>query len=478
MSGIATAVALKEARIDFTVLEKADRVGGTWRDNTYPGCGCDVPSSLYSFSFEPNPDWSRTFATQPEILDYVERTARRRGVMEHVRFRTEMLDATWDGDRRRWLVDTTAGRYVAQVLVAAAGPITEPSIPDLPGLDRFTGEVFHSGRWDHDVDLRGRRVAVVGTGASSVQFVPRIRRRAKQVHVFQRTPSWVVPKPDLRLGAAAHALFRRMPAAQRGLRRAIDRGLEGMTYTLHDARLRAQLERVALMQLRVQVRDPQLRASLTPSFRLGCKRLLVSNDWYPALTARNVELIPHALTEVGERHVVGADGTRREADVLIFGTGFDVSHPPIAARIRGHGGRPLAERWAGSPEAYLGLAVSGVPNAFITLGPNILVYTSFVAVAEAQVGYIVDALRRMERDGAEVIEVRREVQDEHNRRVQEALKSTVWNSGGCRSYYLDESGRNFAGWPWSLTNLRRRLAGFDPADYELTPAREAAVMLR
>ena len=474
MSGIAMAAKLKEAGIDdFAVIEKSDRVGGTWRENTYPGCGCDVPSALYSFSFAPNPGWTRTFASQPEILAYVEKTARRVGVLDHIRFRTEMLGAAWDADRRRWDVETSDGRYVAQVVIAAAGPITEPAVPALPGIESFTGDVFHSGRWNHSVDLRGKRVAVVGTGASAVQFIPRIRRDADRLHVFQRTASWVVPKPDVPLGRGAHAAFRRLPALQRGLRAGVDYALEGITFSLRHPGLLSAFEQLARVQLRLQVPDPELRAQLTPDFRLGCKRLLVSNDYYPAITADDVELVPHALAEAGERHVVAADGSRREVDVIIFGTGFDVSHPPIAARVRGRDGRSLAERWAGSPQAYLGLTVSGVPNAFVTLGPNILVYSSFVAIAEAQVGYVVDALRRMEDDEIEVVEVRADVEAAHNARVQKALRRTVWNSGGCRSYYLDASGRNFAGWPWSVRALRRRLERFDPGDYHL--ARPAPV---
>lgn len=470
LSGIATAVRLKQAGIeDFVVLEKSDRVGGTWRENTYPGCGCDVPSALYSYSFAPNPDWTRTFASQPEILRYIDDTARDYQVTDHIRFGTEMLDAAWNEERMRWVVDTTAGRYEAEVVVAAAGPITEPAIPDLPGLDRFGGEVFHSGSWNHDVDLHGKRVAVVGTGASAVQFIPRIRREAAQLHVFQRTASWVVPKPDVPLDRRMRALFRRFPGLQRALRQALDTTFEGITFTLRHPRLLGVLGRLALLQLRLQVRDPALRKALTPDFTLGCKRLLVSNDYYPALGREDVELIPHALTEVGERHVVGGDGSTRAVDVIIFGTGFDVSHPPIAARVRDRDGRRLSERWEGSPRAYLGLTVSGVPNAFITLGPNVLVYSSFVAIAEAQVGYIVDALQRMDRDGIAVLQMREEVEAAHNERVQQALKRTVWNSGGCRSYYLDASGRNFAGWPWSIAELRRRLARLDPNDYEVTP---------
>lgn len=473
LSGVATAVQLRQAGVeDFVVLEKSDRVGGTWRDNTYPGCGCDVPSVLYSYSFAPNPDWSRLFAGRREIQAYVERTAERFGVYDHLRLDTEVLEAAWSDDERRWLVKTADTLYAARFLVCAAGPLTEPALPDVPGIDTFGGEVFHSARWDHDVDLSGKRVAVVGTGASAVQFVPEIQPHVAELHLLQRTPSWVVPQPDVPISAPARALFRRAPVTQRLVRGAVDRILEGLTFALRHPALLRGLEPLGRAMLRAQVGDPELRAALTPDFTLGCKRLLLSNSYYRSLTRPNVSVIPHALTSVGEDHVVAADGTRRDVDVIIFGTGFDVSHPPIAARVRRGDGRTFAETWLASPEAYLGTTVSGVPNAFVLLGPNLLVYSSFIGIAEAQIGYVVDALEQMERAGAEVFDLRGEVQRDHNARVQRDLQRTVFNAGGCKSYYLDEHGRNFAAWPWSIAELRRRLARFDLDSYDTLPARE------
>lgn len=472
LSGVATVEHLRRAGIDdVLVLEKATRVGGTWRENTYPGCGCDVPSALYSFSFAPNPEWRRLFARQPEIQAYVESTVESLGLGSRIRLGTEVLDAAWDDERRRWVVTTDRGVVTAQFLISAAGPITEPTIPDVEGLDAFPGAVFHSGRWDHDVDLTGKRVAVIGTGASAIQFVPEIQGRVASLHLFQRTASWVVPKPDVPVPAAVRGVFRRFPLAQQALRRGVDATLEGATFAMRHPSVARRFEPLATAMIRRQIRDPELRAAVTPDFTLGCKRLLLSNAYYRALAAENVELVPHALAGVEGSSVVAADGTRREVDVVIFGTGFDVSHPPIAARVRGRDGRPLVERWATSPEAYLGTTVHGLPNAFVLLGPNLLVYSSFITLAEAQLRYVCDAIATMDREGLETAEVREDVQRRFNDEVQAALKGTVYDAGGCRSYYLDDDGKDFAAWPWSIRTQRRRLSRFDVASYEVRPRR-------
>jgi cation diffusion facilitator CzcD-associated flavoprotein CzcO len=471
-AGVGAAIKLEEAGFDdFAVLEKADRLGGTWRDNTYPGCGCDVPSSVYSFSFAQNPDWSRGFAEQPEIQAYLERTAHEHGVMERIQFGTEVLDATWSGDERRWHLSTTAGAYSARVVIAGAGPLHEPNLPDLPGLDRFEGTAFHSARWNHDHDLGGRRVAVIGTGSSAIQFVPEIQPHVEQLYLFQRTAPWVLPKFDRRVSEGEKALYRRFPLAQRALRGMLYNTLELVQLAQRRPRVMQRIQRVVLRHMHSQVANPELRRALTPKFTLGCKRMLLSNTYYRSLTEPNAELVPHAVTEVREHSVVGADGVEREVDTIIFGTGFHVTDPPIAERVRGADGRSIADTWRGSPRAYLGTTVAGFPNFFLLIGPNLgNGHSSAIVLIEAQLRYILDALGTMRSRGAGTVDVRPDVQVAYNERVQAALAGTVWNAGGCKSYYLDKNGTNSTIYPWTTIDLRRRTARFRADDYVLGAA--------
>ncbi|WP_213576759.1 NAD(P)/FAD-dependent oxidoreductase [Rhodococcus sp. USK13] len=475
LSGVAAAVKLEKAGItDYLVLEKSARVGGVWRENTYPGCGVDIPAPVYSFSFNPNPQWRSNFALQPELLSYIEKTVDKFGVRSKISMHTELIEAAWSEDRRRWVLDTTQGTMVAQHVIFAAGPITEPKTPELPGIDGFAGEIFHSARWNHDVDLTGKRVAVVGTGASAVQFIPEIQPDVAQLYVFQRTPAWVVPRLDFPFPRMAQWVFGRVPAVQQAFRHVLDVVLRTLTLAMRRERTARLLNPIGTRWLAAQVPDPELRASLTPDFTLGCKRLLLSNTYLPALTKPGVELIPHALVAVEGQSVVAADGTRREVDVIIFGTGFDVSHPPIASRIRGRDGRLLSEKWAKSPEAYLATTTPGAPNAYIMLGPNILVYNSFLGLAETQLDYVIDGLTKAEQQNIEVLEVREEPFRAFNDAVQKGLAPTVFNNGGCSSYYLDADGKNFAAWPWSTGSLRRRLARFDLENYAVRPYRHSS----
>lgn len=472
VGGLATAIHLRKAGYDdVVVLERADHLGGTWRDNTYPGCACDVPSAFYSFSFAPNPEWSRFYSPQAEIRRYVEDVARRERVADCVRFGTDVLEASWDAEARRWRLSTSAGDYTTHVLVSATGPWSEPVFPNVPGLDTFAGQAFHSSRWDHEHELDGARVAVIGTGASAVQFVPRIRRRAAHVSVYQRTAQWVLPKPDRPTTRAERALFRRFPAAQRALRQSIYALSEGVGVATRRPAAMRQLQRVAELHLRLAVKDPALRQALTPDHTLGCKRLLFSNDWYPALTSPNVELVPHAVAEIRPRGILGADGVERPADTLILGTGFTITDMPIAARLRGPHGRTLAETWNGSPRGYLGTAVAGFPNLFMLLGPNVgNAHSSAILLHELQAGYVVDALRQMDWNALDSVDVRPEVQDTFNAEVQRRLVGSVWNAGGCASYYLDANGVNSTIFPWSTIELRRRLRELDLDDYATTAA--------
>jgi cation diffusion facilitator CzcD-associated flavoprotein CzcO len=482
-SGIGTAVALRRAGIeDFVVLERAGSLGGTWRDNTYPGAACDVPSHLYSFSAAPKPDWSHVYARQPEIRGYLEQVAADAGVLPRLWCDTDVLAGRWDDDALVWRLETSRGPLTAEVVVSGCGGLVEPHLPEVPGTAGFQGPSFHSARWDHTVDLAGKRVAVVGTGASAAQFVPELRRTAARVVVFQRTPPWVIARADRAYTPREQAIFRRLPVAQRLVRTG--------QYWSREARLRAligggwlrrQFERQALRTLERQVPDPQLRARLTPDYAIGCKRVIVSDDYLPALVQPDVELVASPVAEVRAHSVVDADGTEHEVDAIVYGTGFRVMDLPLAHRLTGREGRTLSEQWAeGGAQAHRGTTVAGFPNLFLLLGPNtVLGHTSVVLMIEAQIGYVLAALAAVERAGAGALEVRRPAQDDYNSQVQAALTDTVWNAGGCRSWYRDEHGRNFTLWPTHTFTFLRQMRRFDAASYELrTARREAAVEAR
>jgi cation diffusion facilitator CzcD-associated flavoprotein CzcO len=470
-AGLGIAVQLREAGVtDLVLLERGDDVGGTWRDNSYPGAACDVPSNLYSFSFAPNPDWSSSFSPQREILDYLRGVADRYDLTPLVRLDTLVTAARFDEATARWVVETAAGpTYTARFLVSAAGPLSEPVVPDLPGLDGFPGTVFHSARWQHDHDLAGERVAVVGTGASAIQFLPHVADHADQVSLFQRTAPWVAPRVDRRFTRFERWLFRHVPLTQRLARWGIYWGREALVLGLakHRALLRP-VEAVARGHLRRQIRDPQLRAKLTPDYTIGCKRILIANDYYPTLTRDDVEVVASGVREVRGSTVVAADGTEREVDTIIFGTGFEVSQPPIARRVRGTGGRLLADAWADGMRAHLGTTVAGFPNLFLLIGPNTgLGHTSMVFMMEAQMRYLVDAITTVRERGLPAVAVRPEVVDAYDAEVQAKLADTVWTTGGCASWYLDASGRNSTLWPDYTFRFRRRTRRFRLDEHEV-----------
>ena len=475
-AGLGTAIRLKQAGFDdFVVLERADDVGGTWRDNSYPGCQCDVPSNLYSFSFAPNPNWTNTFPLQPEIWDYLRDCAVRFGVVSHIRLGHEVLNARWDEPSARWQVHSSQGDLAARFLVLGQGPLSDPSLPDIPGLDGFQGTVFHSARWRHDHDLTGERVAVVGTGASAIQFIPEIQPRVGALQLYQRTAAWVMPHPKRPVSAAERWFYRSVPGVQRLLRGTTYMTRESfvLVFTGHP-RVTRIAERLGLRHLRRQVPDAQLRRKLTPTYHVGCKRILISNDYYPALMQPNVEVITDGIREVRPHSIVAADGTERDVDTIIFGTGFQVTNPPIAQRVCGKEHRLLAEVWGGSPQAYRGTTVAGFPNMFLLAGPNTgLGHTSLVFMIESQIAYVLDALRTLGRHGAGVFDVRPAAQERYNETVQQRLRNTVWNTGGCASWYLDANGRNSALWPTFTWPFHRRTARFDTDAYELRPAQAA-----
>jgi cation diffusion facilitator CzcD-associated flavoprotein CzcO len=476
-SGIGMAIKLlREGERDFVLLERAEEIGGTWRDNTYPGCRCDVPSHLYSFSFAPNPNWSSTFSPQPEILEYLRGVAARFGVIPHVRFGTEMESAEWDEAESRWRLETSQGPISTDVLIAAQGPLSDPLVPDLPGLDSFEGATFHSARWDHEHRLDGERVAVIGTGASAIQFVPKIQPLVGQMHVFQRTPPWVMPHPNRPMSDWERRLYGRLPAAQLAMRAGIYWARETFVLQFRNERMRKLATRMALRQLEQQVPDPELRAKLTPRYELGCKRILPTDEWYPALMQPNVDVVTEGIREIRPHSIVSTDGTEREVDTIIFGTGFHVTDIPIAQRVRGRDGRTLAETWDGSPSAYKGAAVAGYPNLFFLVGPNTgLGHNSIVFMIESQINYVAGALGAMRRRGARVVDVRPEAQAAYNAMLDEMTEGTVWVSGGCSSYYIDRNGRNSTIWPTFTWPFRQRTREFDEAAYALGAPASAPV---
>ena len=465
--GIGTAIRLKQEGIeDFIIFERAEDVGGVWRDNTYPGCACDVQSHLYSLSFVPNPDWTRSFPPQAEIWDYLRRCARDYEVLPHIRFGHTVNDAVWEPDLHRWRVETSGGTWLTSVLVSAAGGLNEPKLPKLAGLETFQGKVFHSSRWDHQFKLEGRRVAVIGTGASAIQFVPAIQPQVDKLLVFQRTAPWIVPRHDRPLRGLERQLFRRYPLIQRAARFGIYSFRELLGFAFRHPWAMKLLQPMARRHLKRAVADPMLRAKLTPDYLMGCKRVLLSNDYLPALTQTNVELVTDGIAEVREHAIVRNDGTEHTVDAIIFGTGFHVTDFSFAKHFRGKDGRTLNEVWAGSPKAFMGTTVAGFPNLFLLQGPNtVLGHSSVIYMQEAQIEHLLRAVRYMRRHGVLAIEARPEAQAAYVADVDKNMRGTVWTSGGCLSWYLDATGRISTIWPRNSWKFRRRVARFAPGEY-------------
>jgi len=469
-SGIGAGIRLRQAGItDFVVCEKADAVGGTWRDNTYPGCACDVPSHLYSFSFAPNPGWSHSFSRQPEIRRYLEDVTDRYGVRGHILFSAEVTQARWDRQHARWALRTSRGPLTADIVIAAAGPLSEPSFPPIPGLDAFPGEIFHSARWNHGYDLTGKTVAVVGTGASAVQIIPEIQPQVGRLVLFQRTPAWVMPRRDRPITAAEKWLYDRFPAVQRAARLGIYLGRESNVagFVKWPALLKAA-QRIALRNLQRSVHDPDLRAKLTPDYVMGCKRILLSSDYYPALTRPNVEVVASGLAKVDGSTLTAQDGTAREADAIIFATGFHTIDLPIARRIYGADGRSLAEVWGDDMRALRGTTVAGFPNLCMIIGPNTgLGHTSMIHIIESQLNYIADYVRTLRLTGAAALDPLPAAQDRWCADIGRRMAHTVWTTGGCMSWYLNAEGRNPTLWPGSTLRFRHATRRVDLAEYDL-----------
>ncbi|USA47488.1 NAD(P)/FAD-dependent oxidoreductase [Acinetobacter sp. C26M] len=467
-AGIGAAIKLQQAGFtDFVVLEKADEIGGVWRANTYPGCACDVPSALYSYSFAPNPQWSRVFAQQQEIKTYIQNVAQQFDVKKYVRFGYEMLESAWDDQAKHWVVKTNQGLIHARFAIMAGGPMHQPVLPKIKGLETFKGAQFHSAEWNHAFDLNGKKVAVIGAGASAIQFVPEIQPQVEKLTLLQRTPQWVLPKMDQSLPKLAQALFKVLPVTQRLTRYGVYGVFESLNSSMHHPKLVSQIERLAKLNIRLGVKDPVLREKLLPDFTIGCKRVLQSNQWYPALAKPNVEVLRCGVEEVRGNTLIASDGSEHEVDAIIFGTGFEVSNPPIAKQIRNKHGKSMDEVWQGSAKGYLGTVVEGCPNAFVMFGPNIAVSSSALIIIEAQLAYILDMLKKVQAQQIETVEIRAEVLEQYNDEIQAALKNTVWNTGGCSSYFIDRNGRNSTLWPWTTFEMRARLAQCDLHDYVL-----------
>ena len=478
-AGIGTAIKLREAGIrDLALFDRGDRVGGTWRENTYPGAACDVPSHLYSFSFEPRADWSRRFPPQNEVLEYLEHCVDKYGVTPHLRLGTEVTRATFDADRAKWAIELRGGEtHEADVLVAGTGQLSRPSYPQVPGLDRFEGVAFHSAHWRHDHDLRGRDVLVLGTGASAIQFVPAIQPDVRRMTIFQRSAPYVIPKFDKEYGPFHHRLFERAKWLPRLFRAGFYVYFEAITtgFTGRVPRAMLFLRANHRALLRLQVRDKALRERISPDYELGCKRVLVSNDWYPALTQPNVSVVTDRIREAVPEGIVTEDGTVHRADTIIFGTGFAANDFLAPMEVRGVDGRELNETWREGAEAYLGMTVSGFPNLFILYGPNTnLGSGSIIYMLESQVRYVVDAVRRLRQAGPSTyFDVKPHVQDAFSAEIQERLRKTVWQAG-CTSWYVTESGRNTNNWPGHMLEYRRRTRTVNLADYEVVRVRERA----
>lgn len=467
--GVGAAVMLRRAGYDdVVVFERGERVGGVWHHNTYPGAACDVPSHLYEFSFAPNPGWSRRYAPQAEIQSYLESVARRYGVLDRIRTGTAVIRARWVEDRHKWELETTAGQHEADVLVTACGQLSVPRTPPVPGLASFAGPAFHTAEWRHDVDLAGKRVAVVGTGCSAIQAVPAIHPLVAHVDVYQRSPGWTLPKMDFAYSERTKRLFGRFPVLQRLDRAAIFAFMElgALGMTSQDWVLRP-FRALGRRQINSAISDPDLRRKVTPGDELGCKRLMLTDEWYPTLTQPNVELVTERIEEIAGSVIRTADGVQRQADVLVLATGFETHGFVAPMDVVGVGGRTLAEEWATVPRAYLGISVPKFPNMFLLYGPNTNGGTgSVIHVIEAAMGHVLAALRELERSDATRIELRREAAEEFDRELRSALSKTVWHTG-CTSWYLDENGNNPNQWPWLWTTYRRRAARLQPGAYSV-----------
>ncbi|MGO4807762.1 flavin-containing monooxygenase [Arthrobacter sp. 2MCAF15] len=478
-AGINMAVMLKRNGYEnFVVLERADAVGGTWRDNHYPGAACDVPSHLYSFSFGPNPNWSRVFSPQNEIWEYQKQVVRDEGIEDKFLFGQDLLSATWDDEAHEWESRTTKGVFRSRFLVTATGNLSDPKYPDIEGIRDFGGVLMHSAAWDDDFDLTNLRVGVVGTGASAIQIVPQVQKGAGHLTVFQRSAPYVTPRHDRKYTAAEKRLFARVPGTIEELRSEMFWYNEGRFIERQAIpELLEETANVALDHLAAQVSDPRLRAQLTPDYQIGCKRILKAQDYYPALTQDNVALETRPIERVEGSEVMLADGTRIELDVLVLATGFEASDPPVAHHITGRSGVVLSDQWQTGMQAFATTAVHNFPNLFILKGPHSgLGHNSIIYIIEAQVDYVLGALTYALQGNVEMIEVSQAAEDEYAKDLDSRAAGTVWVAGGCVNWYVDpRNGRLTTVWPDFAHSFRDENATFDPAPYRILHAALVAV---
>lgn len=473
-SGLGMAIQLKEAGIEnFTILERAAEVGGTWRDNHYPGAACDVASHLYSFSFEQNPNWSRAFGQQPEIFDYIKRTAAKYDLYKHIRFNTSIVKSWFNEDEGRWHAQTADGEELtAQVVVSAVGALSDPAYPKIPGLDDFQGKLMHTAQWDDDYDLSGKRVAVIGSGASAIQVVPEVQKAAARMTVFQRTPSWIMPKPDRPIPEKEQEEYAEHPFKlhKRRFRIYWMSELFAPFIISNKKFFKTQAEKMAKQHIRKQVKDRDFQKAVTPDYAIGCKRILISNDWYPAIQADNAELIADGPAEIKANSIVLKDGREIEVDAIVCATGFKVPSKAAPFQVQGLNGLDMNDAWDDGAEAYKGVAVSGFPNLFFLMGPNTgPSHTSVLAFTEMQMEYIGKAIGHMARNNLKWIDVKKSVQDRFNRGIQKRMENTSWTSG-CNSWYLTDSGKNTTLYPGFNWEYRVRLWLFRPSEYREQPA--------
>ncbi|QYF92450.1 NAD(P)/FAD-dependent oxidoreductase [Massilia sp. PAMC28688] len=465
-AGLCMGVRLKQAGIDnFVILERDAAFGGTWRANHYPGCAVDIPSHLYSFSFAQNAQWTRRYARREELLAYTRQVARDFDLERHIITGAALHSARYVEQDHGWRLETAAGAMNARCVVAATGSLNRPAIPPLPGLDSFAGTAFHSARWNHAADLRGKRVAVIGTGASAVQFIPEIVGQVARLDLYQRSAPWVLPRPDRAISALEQRLLARSPLLQRFYRLLVYLHHESRAaWYVHAPWMLKAAQSMARRHLHAQVRDPALRARLTPNYALGCKRVLLMNTYYPALAQAHVNVITDPIAQV-RTHSIVSGGRVRDVDVIIFGTGFDVEQAATPAQVQGRGGTLLSE---GGKQAYKGCTVAGFPNFFLIAGPNTgLGHNSMIYMIESGAHYVLQALLHMRARGLQSVEVKEAAQRRYNQQLQQRLKGTVWSSG-CRSWYLDKEGRNFTLWPGFTFTYRRLTRRFDADNYDVT----------
>ncbi|GAF43683.1 flavin-containing monooxygenase [Rhodococcus wratislaviensis] len=469
-SGLGMGISLaREGERSFVMLERAGSVGGTWRDNSYPGAACDIQSHLYSYSFRPNPDWSRVYAPQAEILAYLQKAAEEEGLIPRIHFNSEVQSATWDASGQRWVVVTDNGVHIAKALVTAAGHLSDPSYPDIPGLHSFEGELFHSARWNHDYAVEGKRIGVIGTGASAIQIVPELAKTAEQLTVFQRSAPYVIPRKDYVYTDAEKGMFRRLPQTAQFLRDELFWANESRFPQRRGVpSFIEEISATALNHLEDQVTDPNLREKLRPHYAIGCKRILISNDYFPALDQPHVDVETSGIAQVNERGVVTNDGQQIDLDLLVVATGFEASDLPIAYRVFGREGRQLAERWKNGGRAFACTTVSEFPNLFVMLGPNTgLGAGSIIYMVETQINYIREAIGFIVETSSE-IEAQREAEDDYVASIDLRSEGTVWLNGGCQNWYVHEgSGRLTTLWPDFMSQFRKENGSFSSDGYAI-----------